>query len=794
MADDVATLVGEELTLPVTGMTCAACQARVQRALERTPGVERASVNLMMGNAAVRYDPSQVGADDLVAAIRATGYDSPPRARYHDAIAEQAAHDADQLREYGALRTRALASLVAGAVAMIVSMPLMASTTHGVNVDPFMHWVMGLLTPPLRAAMPWLYSVPVGALSGFLLVLTLVVMLWAGRHFYTRAWTAFRHHGADMNTLIAVGTGAAFVWSLLATVAPGFFVARGVAPDVYYEAVILIIAFILTGNSFEARAKRRTAASLRALADLQPATARVLRNEREIDLPVADVVLGDTVVIRPGERVSVDGEVLRGESAVDESMLTGESMPVAKHPGDRVIGGTVNGTGALRVRATTLGADSVLARIVELMRDAQSSRAPIQALADRISAVFVPVVISLAIVTFTVWFIAAEAAPAMRGFAAAVAVLIIACPCAMGLAVPTAVMVATGKGAELGLLIKGGEALERAGAVDTVLLDKTGTVTEGAPVVTEVILARSDGMTEDELLSLVASLESSSRHPLATAIVRAAEARGLRLVEPESFASVTGKGASGVVAGRAVLVGNALLLADWSIAIPASSGIDDLAARGRTVVHAVVDGQYAGALGVADPVRATSAAAIRRFDRLGLNVVLLTGDVQATADAIAREAGIGRVIAGVLPEGKVAEVARLQQAGHVVAMVGDGINDAPALAQSDVGMAMGGGSDVALEAADVALLRGDLGSVADAIALSRRTMSTMRQNLFWAFGYNVIGIPVAAGLLYPAFGVLLSPVIASAAMAFSSVSVVGNSLRLKRWQPVTSEKARRRES
>jgi Cu+-exporting ATPase len=772
-----------ELTLPVSGMTCAACQARVQRALERTPGVTSASVNLMMGNAAVSYDPARVSTDDLVTAIRATGYDSPARAVHDDAIAEQSAHDSEQLREYHVLRRRALFSLMAGAVATVASMPLMAESAHGASVDPFMHWVMAALTPTLRGALPWLYAIPPATLSWFLLALTLVVMVWAGRHFYTRAWKAFQHHGADMNTLIAVGTGAAFAWSVLATVSPGFFVARGVAPDLYYEAVILIIAFILTGNAFEARATRRTASALRALADLQPAVARVLRDNVEVDLPIAEVLGGDTVVVRPGERVAVDGEVLRGESSVDESMLTGESIPVAKLPGDRVIGGTVNGTGVLRIRATTLGSESMLARIVELMRSAQSSRAPIQAMADRISAIFVPVVISIAIATFVAWFILAEAAPAMRGFAAAVAVLIIACPCAMGLAVPTAVMVATGKGAELGLLIKGGEALERTGAVTTVVLDKTGTVTAGTPAVTEVTLPTPHVVDESELLAMVASLESSSQHPLAAALVRAATDRGIAFVEAESFASVTGKGATGVVLGHAVLVGNEALLSDWSIPIADPEVAAGLASRGRTPVHVAIDGRYAGVIGVADPVRDTSMAAIARLKELGLDVVLLTGDLQATAEAVAREAGISHVIAGVLPDGKVAEVVRLQSEGRVVAMVGDGINDAPALAQADVGLAMGGGSDIAIEAADVALLRSDLRSVADAISLSRRTMGTMHQNLFWAFAYNVIGIPVAAGILYPAFGVLLSPVIASAAMAFSSVSVVGNSLRLRRWAP-----------
>ncbi len=773
-----------ELTLEVRGMTCAACQARVQRVLERTPGVERASVNLMMGNAAIRFDPAAVGPDQLVARIRATGYDAELPVPGRDVLEEQEAHDAAQLGEYRVLRGKALVTMLAGAVAMVVSMPLMLRAMPEAGpVDPFMHWVMGWLAPPLRSVLPWLFDLPPAALAWGLLVLTAAVMGWAGRHFYVRAWSAFRHHGADMNTLIAMGTGAAFVWSAVATIAPGLFLAGGVAPDVYYEAVILITGFILLGDAFEARATRQTSRALRALADLQPPVARVVRDGVERDLAVADVRRGDLVLVRPGERIAVDGEVEGGESTVDESMLTGEPLPVVRRAGDRVSGGTINGTGALRIRATTLGADSVLARIVALMREAQSSRAPIQALADRISGVFVPVVISIAIATFVVWFVALDQAPVLRAFAAAVAVLIVACPCAMGLAVPTAVMVATGRGAELGILVKGGEALERAGKVDTVVLDKTGTVTAGRPTVTDVVLDHDAGLGEDELLRLVASLEAASQHPVAAAIVRTAEERGLERRAVESFASVTGKGATGVVDGRALVVGNAALLDDWSIADPDVATASRLAEAGRTPIHVAIDGRHVAVLAIADPVREGSPEALARLRAMGLEVILLTGDVRATALAVARQAGIERVIAEVLPEGKLAEVGRLVDAGRVVAMVGDGINDAPALARADVGIAMGGGTDVAIEAADVALLREDLRGVPDAIALSRRTMATMRQNLFWAFAYNVVAIPVAAGVLYPATGILLSPIIASAAMAFSSVSVVGNSLRLRGWKP-----------
>jgi Cu+-exporting ATPase len=773
------------IDIPVSGMTCAGCQAGVQKALQQQPGVLDASVNLMTGNAAVTYDPAVTRPEALVEAIRETGYGAEVPAAERTAFEEQEARDRAQTEEYRELRLKALVSGAAGLVAMLVSMPLMAPAgghAHGgPAADPFMRWAMESLSPALQGVLPWLYRIDPRVLSYSLLVLTVGVMAWAGRHFYTRAWSSFRHHSADMNTLIALGTGAAFLYSVLATMAPGFFVSRGVQPDVYYEAVVLIIALILAGNALEARAKSRTSAALRGLIALQPKTARVLKGESEVDVLVEEVRGGDTVVVRPGERVPVDGEVLSGASAVDESMLTGESMPVEKGPGDRVIGGTINRTGAFRYRATTLGSDSVLARIVQLLREAQGSRAPIQRLADRISAVFVPVVLQIAIATFVVWFVAADSAPAVRAFAAAVAVLIIACPCAMGLAVPTAVMVATGRGAELGALIKGGEALQRAGDVTHVVLDKTGTVTEGRPTVTDLVPALGWSRPAEELLRLVASLEASSEHPLADAIVRHAKERGLALAPAEGFQSATGRGATGLVEDAALAAGNETLMADYAIPVePLRTEAERLSSEGKTPVYVAVDGALAGLLAVADPIKPTSAEVVGRLKRMGLEVVLLTGDNWRTAEAVARQAGIDRVVAGVLPEGKVEEVRRLQQQGAVVAMVGDGINDAPALAQADVGIAIGSGTDVAIEASDVTLMRGDLQGVADAIALSRRTMRTMKQNLFWAFIYNVVGIPVAAGVLYPAFGLLLSPILASAAMAFSSVSVVANSLRLRR--------------
>jgi Cu+-exporting ATPase len=768
-------------------MTCAACQAHVQKALAKQPGVVDASVNLMMQNASVTFDPSVVTPDNLVDAIRATGYGAELAQAGQTAFEEQEARDRAQAEEYGELRLKAAVSGAIALVAMIFSMPLMASNAHAVSgptSDPFMRWVMTSLTPVLMTVTPWAYRIDPRVLSYVLLVVTVGVMGWAGRHFYTRAWASFRHHSADMNTLIAVGTGAAFVYSVIATVAPGFFISHGVAPDVYYEAVIFIIALILMGNAFEARAKGRTLAALRSLVSLQPGTARVVRDGTETDVPVESVARGDTVIVRPGERIPVDGQIISGQSAVDESMLTGESLPVGKKSGDRVIGGTINGTGSFRYNATTLGSDSVLAQIVRLMRDAQGSRAPIQRLADQVSGIFVPVVISIAVITFVAWFVAVDvtggSAPAVRAFAAAVAVLIIACPCAMGLAVPTAVMVATGKGAALGVLIKGGEALQRAGDVTTVVLDKTGTVTQGRPAVTDVVLTSDTTRSREEVLRLVASLEASSQHPLADAIVQHARNTGVALATAQSFDSIPGRGTSGVVDGATVVVGNVALMEEHRTNVAAlQADADALAMKGRTPVYVAIDGVLTGLVAVADPMRETSRDAIARMHRMGLEVVMLTGDNERTARAIATEAGIDRVVAGVLPEGKVAEVRRLQGEGKVVAMVGDGVNDAPALAQSDVGMAIGSGTDVAVEAGDVVLMRGDLGSVAQAIELSRRTMRTTKQNLFWAFAYNVVGIPIAAGVLYPALGILLSPVLASAAMAFSSVSVVSNSLRLR---------------
>jgi P-type Cu+ transporter len=818
------------LELAVTGMTCAACSARVQRTLDREAGVSGASVNLMMRSATLAYDPATTSPERLISLIQDAGYGAeiPAHTGQREALEERDRESAAEVRYFG---VRSAVSLAAAALGMIVSMPVMhVHAGHAPATDPLMAWSTRVLDPWVERLFPWLYQIDPTLLTWVLFAMTAGVMAWAGQHFYVRAWAAFRHRTADMNTLVALGTGAAFLYSVVATVAPEIFTSRGLSPDVYYEAVLFIIALILLGNTLEARAKYETSRALAALAELQPRTARVVRersgaaSQEEVaaggegegaaggdveELPVEALRVGDLVQVRPGERIPTDGEVAFGASAVDESMLTGESLPVEKGLGDSVIGGTVNRTGAFRYRVTRLGADSTLSRIVALMRDAQAGRAPIQNLVDRVTAVFVPIVLGIAVLTLFGWLVLADAAPFVRGFAASVTVLIIACPCAMGLAIPTAVMVATGRGAAAGILVKGAAPLQRARDVDVVVFDKTGTLTEGRPRVTDFVrvmaaevavrrvvprgvraamrrLARDRGevrataLADGELLLLVASLEAVSEHPLGQAVVEHARDQGIEPGTVEAFESVTGRGVTGSVAGHGLVVGNAEFLDDWGV----DSGVlseraEELADEGKTPLFVAVDGRLEGMLAVADVERAGAAEAVARLRAMGVEVVLLTGDNVRTAEAVARRAGIGRVVAGVLPEGKEAEIRRLQEEGRVVAMVGDGINDGPALARADVGIAMGTGTDVAMEAGDVTLLRPDLATIPETLTLSRRSMRIMHQNLFWAFVYNTLGIPVAAGVLYPVAGILLSPILASAAMAFSSVSVVTNSLRLR---------------
>jgi P-type Cu+ transporter len=751
----IATAPAGQCTIPVTGMSCAGCSGKVQRSLETTSGVSGASVNLMTGTATVTYDPAVTSPQQLVEVIRATGYGAelPTPGRSEEELFD--AHEAERAMEMAELGRKLLVSGIAAAIIMLVGMR------------------MGGQAP--GAPSRWLQ-----------LALTLPVVFWSGRHFYTRAWNAFRHHSADMNTLIAVGTGAAFVYSLVVTFAAGWFAARGIEPHVYFEAVVVIIALILLGNLLEARARSQTSAAVRKLAGLRPATARVIRGGAELEIPLNDLRVGDEAVVRPGEKIPADGTVVDGASNVDESMLTGEPLPVAKSSGAAVVGATLNRNGAIRIRVDRVGRDTVLARIIRLVQQAQGSKAPIQRLADRISAVFVPVVLSIAIATFVVWYDFGPSPAYLHALVAAVTVLIIACPCAMGLAVPTAVMVSTGRGAELGVLIKGGEALERSEAVTTVVFDKTGTLTEGRPAVVAVSLAPDQALDESRLLALAAAVEKMSEHPLAEAIVAAAEGRGLPIPEAQAFRSQTGKGVLAIAKGHRVGAGNVALMRDLRVnPEPLTAAATGAAADGHTPVFVAVDGRIAGLIAVADPVKHGSRTAVTALEKMGIETIMLTGDDRRTAESVARSVGVRRVVAEVLPDRKLEEIRMMQAAGRVVAMVGDGLNDAPALAQADVGIAMGSGTDVAMEAGAITLMRGDPSGVVTAIDLARRTMRVIHQNLFWAFIYNIIGIPVAAGVLYPAFGLRLTPAMAAAAMAVSSVSVVVNSLRLRGFRPLS---------
>ena len=757
-------------------MTCAACSARIQRVLERTEGVSSANVNLMTNTAAVEFDPTVTGAGELIAAVENAGYGArvPLPAHAHHA----ASHD-------HAAGVSPWIPLAAFGVAMVISMLLDAvpgASAHGV-ADPLMQ-LMRPVTALLHRLIPGAASVPAAAWRWSLFVLTLPVVLVHGRHFYVRAWAAAKHGAADMNTLIALGTGAALLFSIATTVAPGWFERQGVTPAVYYEAVIGIIALIVTGQWLEERAKGRASAALDRLLALRPQTVRVVRPGGDVEVPIAELNMGDEFRVRPGESIAADGLILDGQGTIDESMLTGEPLPVERRAGDEVTGGTVNRTGALRVRVLRGSANSVLSRIIRLVREAQETRAPIQRLADRLAGIFVPVVVLVSIAAAVTWYAVGPEPRLLNALVAAVTVLIIACPCAMGLAVPTAVMVGTGRGAELGILIRGGEAIERGDKVDLVLLDKTGTVTEGRPRVTGVMLAAGSPVDRGTLLALAAAVEQASEHPLADAVL-AAVPEGSPIPEVAGLDVSVGRGIAGTVAGRRVAIGNAeFMRAGGVITTELDGPAATEAALAATPVFIALDGALAGMLAIADPVRLTSAEAIRAIRSRGLQVVLLTGDRRDTADAVARQVGIIAIEAQVSPDRKLEVVRKYQEQGHRVAMVGDGLNDAPALAQADLGIAMGGGTDVALETASVTLLRNDLRGVGEALALVKQTMRVIRQNLGWAFVYNIICIPVAAGVLYPAFGIRLTPTMAAAAMALSSVSVVANSLRLRRFAAV----------
>lgn len=841
-AQSLAGAKAERVDLPITGMHCAACARRIERKLNKVSGVERANVNFATSRATVEYDPQAANVGTLIEAVKAAGYGTAGTARA-DFIVDDSARPAGssvQLENHlnrlpgvasasfnlstmevrveylpGAVETqtirRAICDFgyrvreVAGAggdVAAADSERLAREAEYKDLLRKFQ--VAALLSLPVLVIAMSHGRIPFLNFSGvdwLQLALTTPVVFYSGWQFYRGAWASFRHRAADMNTLIAVGTGTAYLYSVAATFAPGFFATEAggamqrmsemteAAPmtPVYFEAASVIIALILLGRLLESRAKGRTSEAIRKLINLQAKTARVVREGRELDLPVEEVVVGDLVQVRPGEKIPVDGIVEEGASAVDESMLTGESLPVEKSSGDEVFGATINKAGAFRFRATKVGRDTVLQQIVKMVQDAQGSKAPIARLADIISGIFTPVVISIAIATFVIWFVAAPLdvrfTMALNTF---VSVLIIACPCALGLATPTAVMVGTGRGAENGVLIKGGASLEIAHKLQTIVLDKTGTITRGRPALTDVLPV--EGVNENELLGLVAATERSSEHPLGEAIVRGAEEREIKVCEASGFNALAGHGVEATVDGRQLVLGNARLMAERHVALDGfEERAEMLAEDGKTPVYAAIDGELAGLLAVADEIKPESRGAIEAMKRLGLEVVMMTGDNRRTASAVARQVGIERVLAEVLPEEKAREVKRLQDEKKIVGMVGDGINDAPALAQADVGISIGTGTDVAIEASDITLIRGDLGGVVTAIALSRATIRTIKQNLFWAFIYNVVGIPVAAGLLYPFTGWLLSPVIASAAMSLSSVSVVTNSLRLRKFRSPVKE-------
>ncbi len=730
------------IRLSIAGMSCAGCVASVEKALQSVDGVEEALVNFAEHTADVAGTAS---VEKLIAAVKQAGYDAAELRGVED----ESEKEASEMAYYRALLRKAGAAFVLGA-------PLFVAGMAGV-------------LPPLDTSAGRLFWTVVG-------VLTLGVMIYAGGHFFTGAWKSFRKHQANMDTLIALGTGSAWLYSTVVVIFPH--VVPVLAQHAYYEAAAIIISLINFGSALEMRARGKTSEAIKRLIGLRPRTAIVVRDGKEVELPISEVGLDETLRARPGECIAVDGIVIEGQSRVDESMLTGEPMPVEKKPGDEVIAGTINARGTFLYKSTRIGGDTVLAQIIELVRHAQASKPAIGRLVDKVAAVFVPAVMIIAVLTFMAWMNLAPERGIAYALVTTMTVLIIACPCALGLATPISIMVAVGRAAERGILIRNSEALQQAGHLTTIVLDKTGTVTEGAPRVTDIVAAK--GWTEDDMLQLAASLEAGSEHPLATAIVTAADEKMLTLFKAVEFEAVAGHGVRAEVEGKRLLLGNERLLQEAGVALDDwADKVTALAEKGRSAMYLVCDGQVAGLLAVADPVKADSREAIARLHANGLKVVMLTGDHRITAEAVAREVGIDSVLAEVLPQKKDKQVEKLQAQGEIVAMVGDGINDAPALARANVGFAIGSGTDVAIESADITLMRGSLHGVADAISLSRLTLRNIKQNLFGAFIYNALGIPIAGGILFPLLGILLNPMIAGAAMAMSSVTVVSNANRLR---------------
>jgi P-type Cu+ transporter len=746
----------EKVTLPVQGMSCASCVKKVENALNGLEGVVRASVNFATERATVQYIPGAVSLEDFRRAVKEAGYEvlEVEGAKKEDIVdREKAARES----EYRKLRRK----LITGVVLVIPVFLLAYWRTLGLS-----H--LYNLNREVDFYLQWIFQTP--------------IQFWVGWQFYSGAWKTARHKSTDMNTLIAVGTSAAYFYSVLAILFPGLFAAQGLVAEVYFDTAGAIVILILLGRLLEARAKGQTSEAIKKLIGLQAKTARVFRNGQEMDVPVEEVVRGDLVMVRPGEKVPVDGIVKEGRSSLDESMVTGESLPVEKNPGDEVIGATINKMGTFKFEATKVGKDTMLSQIVKMVEEAQGSKPPIARLVDVIASYFVPAVIGIAIITFIVWYFGGPAPALTYALLNFVAVLIIACPCALGLATPTSIMVGTGKGAENGVLIRGGEALETAHKLTTIVMDKTGTLTKGEPSVTDIV--SFNGYREEEILRYAASAEKGSEHPLGEAIVNRAKEKNIPLINPKGFRAIAGHGIEATIDEVSLLMGNARLMSDRGISLGGMQAkAEELSNQGKTPMFVAIDRHLAGAIAVADTLKANSKEAVQALHQMGIEVVMITGDNRRTAEAIGRQIGIDRVLAEVLPEGKASEVKKLQAEGKKVAMVGDGINDAPALAQADVGMAIGTGTDVAMESADITLISGDLRGVVTAIALSKATLRNIKQNLFWAFAYNSILIPVAAGVLFPFFGILLNPIFAAAAMGLSSVTVVSNALRLRRFKP-----------